>query len=104
MIPYNFRDVTFTCDDWQKVNGQCPITTGEEVLDLYKLNKNPQLSIMALGICAIAYRFLAYVVLKAAKERWVGRVWKKLGRRGRKREKERNRREAAAQLEGGGRS
>jgi hypothetical protein len=35
--------------------------------------------LMALGICAIVYRFLAYVVLKIVKERWVGRTWKKMG-------------------------
>lgn len=55
------------------------MSTGQEVLDLYKLNVNPENYIMALGICAIVYRFLAYVVLKAVKEVWVGRLWKKLG-------------------------
>jgi hypothetical protein len=79
MAVYTFRDLDFTCEDWQKINGQCPITTGEQVLDLYKLNVNPKIYLMALGICAIAYRFFAYVVLKMVKERWVGRLWKKLG-------------------------
>lgn len=79
MAFYTMRGVEFTCEDWQRINGQCPITTGEQVLDLYKLNVKPEGYIMALGICAIAYRFLAYVVLKVVKERWVGRVWKKLG-------------------------
>jgi hypothetical protein len=78
MAPYTLRGLTFTCEDWQRVNGQCPITTGEQVLDLYKLNKNPEVNIMALGICAIVYRFLAYVVLKMVKERWLGRIWRKL--------------------------
>jgi hypothetical protein len=79
MAVYTFRDLEFTCEDWQRINGQCPITTGEQVLDLYKLNVNPEMSIMALGICAIVYRFLAYVVLKVVKERWLGRLWRKLG-------------------------
>jgi hypothetical protein len=79
MAVYTFRDLEFTCEDWQRINGQCPITTGEQVLDLYRLNVNPKMYIMALGICAIAYRFLAYVVLKVVKERWVGKLWKKLG-------------------------
>jgi hypothetical protein len=79
MAVYTFRDLSFTCEDWQRINGQCPITTGEQVLDLYKLNVNPKTNIMALGICAIAYRFFAYVVLKMVKERWLGRLWKKLG-------------------------
>jgi hypothetical protein len=79
MAVYTFRDLKFTCEDWQKINGQCPITTGEEVLDLYKLNVNPEMSLMALGICAIVYRFLAYAVLKVERERWLGRLWRKLG-------------------------
>jgi hypothetical protein len=79
MAVYTFRDLHFTCEDWQKINGECPITTGEQVLDLYKLNVNPEMNIMALGICAVAYRFLAYVVLKVVKERWLGRLWKQLG-------------------------
>lgn len=73
------RGLDFTCEDWQRINGQCPITTGSQVLDLYKLNVNPETNLMALGICAIVYRFLAYVVLKIVKEKWVGRAWKKLG-------------------------
>jgi hypothetical protein len=79
MAVYTFRDLKFTCEDWQRINGQCPITTGEQVLDLYHLNVNPEMYLMALGICAIVYRFLAYVVLKIVKERWVGRTWKKMG-------------------------
>jgi hypothetical protein len=79
MAPYTFRNLRFTCEDWQKINGQCPITTGQQVLDLYNLDKDPEMYLMALGICAIVYRFLAYVVLKVVKERWVGRLWRKAG-------------------------
>jgi hypothetical protein len=79
MAPYTLRNLQFTCKDWQKINGQCPITTGQQVLDLYKLDKDPKMYIMALGICAIVYRFLAYAVLKCVKERWMGRLWRKFG-------------------------
>ncbi|KAF2031046.1 P-loop containing nucleoside triphosphate hydrolase protein [Setomelanomma holmii] len=79
MAVYTLRDLDFTCSDWQRVNGECPVTSGRQVLDLYKLNVNPEMSLMALGICAIAYRVFAYVVLKIVKERWVGRLWRKLG-------------------------
>ncbi|KAF3051314.1 hypothetical protein E8E11_005378 [Didymella keratinophila] len=79
MASYTLRDQQFTCEDWQKINGQCPITTGQQVLDLYKLDKDPEMYLMALGICAIVYRFLAYVVLKCVKERWLGRLWRKVG-------------------------
>ncbi|KAF2134491.1 ABC transporter-like protein [Dothidotthia symphoricarpi CBS 119687] len=79
MAPYTMRNQRFTCEDWQEINGQCPITTGQQVLELYKLDKDPETYLMALGICAIVYRFLAYVVLKMVKERWLGRLWQKLG-------------------------
>lgn len=79
MAPFTLRGLQFTCEDWQRVNGQCPIQTGEQVLDLYRLNKNPKMNLMALGICAIVYRFLAYVVLKMVKERWIGKLWRKMG-------------------------
>ncbi|KAL1643823.1 hypothetical protein SLS61_009139 [Didymella pomorum] len=79
MAPYTLRDQQFSCKDWQKINGQCPITTGQQVLDLYKLDKDPEMYLMALGICAIVYRFLAYVVLKCVKERWMGRLWRMVG-------------------------
>lgn len=75
MAVYTIQDLDFTCEDWQKINGQCPITSGEEVLDLYKLNVKPEMYVMALGICAMAYRVFAYIVLKVVKERWVGRGW-----------------------------
>ncbi|PVH97294.1 P-loop containing nucleoside triphosphate hydrolase protein [Periconia macrospinosa] len=75
MAPYTLRGIVFTCDEYQKINGRCPITTGEEALDLYKLNKDPEMNLMALGICVVAYRFVAYAILKMVKERWVGRGW-----------------------------
>jgi hypothetical protein len=86
MAVYTMRDLNFTCEEWQKISGQCPITTGEQVLDLYKLNVNPELNLMALGVCAIVYRFLAYVVLKVVKERWLSRTWKKFAGRNKKSE------------------
>ena len=79
MAPYTLRGVQFTCDEYQKINGRCPITTGEDALALYKLNKDPEMYIMALGIVTIVYRLVAYVVLKCVKERWIGRTWRKLG-------------------------
>lgn len=79
MAPYTLRNEHFSCQDWQKINGQCPITTGQQVLELYKLNKDPEMNIMALGICAVVYRFLAYFVLKMVRERWLGRLWRNVG-------------------------
>lgn len=79
MAPYTLRGLHFTCEEWQKVQGQCPINTGEDALDLYKLNNDPEIRIMAVGVCAIVYRLVAYLVLKMVKERWLGRLWRKMG-------------------------
>jgi ABC-type multidrug transport system ATPase subunit len=75
LAPYSVRDINFTCEDYQRLpNGACPITNGKEVLDLYKLDTNPGLNLLYLGVCTIVYRLLAYVLLKAARMKWgVGR-------------------------------
>lgn len=79
LAPYSLRGQTFTCTAAQRLpDGHCPIETGQQVLELYNLDKNPGLNILALGVCALVYRFVAYLVLKAKRERWSWRVWKKL--------------------------
>jgi len=37
---------------------------------LYNLNTNPGLNIMALGVCAVVYRLVAYLLLKFLRTRW----------------------------------
>ncbi|KIK54550.1 hypothetical protein GYMLUDRAFT_48683 [Collybiopsis luxurians FD-317 M1] len=65
MLPYALRGMTFTCDDSQKLaNGQCPLTTGEQVLDLYKLNVDPAPMLGALVGTTIVYRIAAYMILR----------------------------------------
>jgi ABC-type multidrug transport system ATPase subunit len=72
-----FRGQKFTCLDFQKLpNGRCPQETGEEVLQLYNLDKSLGLNLMALGIVTIVYRIVAYLVLKAKREKW-HRVFKR---------------------------
>ena len=56
--------------DQQLPNGQCAISTGEQVLELYNLDTNPGLNIMALGVCALVYRLVAYFLLKFLRTRW----------------------------------
>lgn len=77
LAPYTLASITFTCNDSQKVDGVCPITTGEQALDLYKLNMAPGWQLLGLGMCTIIYRFLAYVLLKASRTHW-GDFWKRL--------------------------
>lgn len=63
---YTLRGQSFTCTPAQQLaGGACPIATGEQVLRLYNLDVRPELYVMALGICCVAYRAVAYVLLKA---------------------------------------
>ena len=65
MAPYTMKDRVFTCSDAQRLpNGSCPIETGEQVLDLYNQDKNAAMHIMGLGLCAVAYRLVAYALIK----------------------------------------
>ena len=79
LAPYTLARVNFSCtEDQQLPNGQCPITDGEDVLKLYNLRGNAGLNLMAVGICVVVYRMLAFLILKAKRTRW---AWpKKLGR------------------------
>ena len=79
LAPYTLAGVHFSCTrDQQLPNGQCPIADGEDVLNLYNLKGNAGLNLMAVGICVIVYRMLAFLILKAKRSHW---AWpKKVGR------------------------
>jgi hypothetical protein len=65
MMPYTFRGLTFTCTDAQKLaNGECPLSTGEQVLDLYNLNIDPALMLAGLAAATVVYRIVAFMILK----------------------------------------
>jgi hypothetical protein len=84
LAPYSMRDITFTCDDSQRLpNGECTISTGRQVLQLYDLDTNPAINIMALGVCTLVYRLLAYLLLKAMRTHWPDLNGKRRGLRGR---------------------
>jgi len=71
LAPYTLRGQKFTCKQSQLLaDGTCPISTGEEVLRLYNLDVRPELYLMALGICCVAYRLAAYLLLKAKRTEW----------------------------------
>ncbi|KAJ9201894.1 hypothetical protein DTO164E3_3332 [Paecilomyces variotii] len=66
LAPYSMKHQTFTCTAAERLaNGQCPIDTGEQVLQLYNLDTNAPMNVMALGVCTIIYRLVAYILLKA---------------------------------------
>jgi ABC-type multidrug transport system ATPase subunit len=76
LAPYTLQPINFTCDDEQRLpDGNCTITTGYEVLDLYNLNVDPAPMMAALGACAVIYRLVAFALLKAKKTKW-GDWWR----------------------------
>ncbi|KAI1100904.1 P-loop containing nucleoside triphosphate hydrolase protein [Jackrogersella minutella] len=71
LAPFTLRDVAFTCDDSQRLpDGQCQIGTGEQVLDLYKLNVDPVVNIGALAATVVVYRLVAWLLLRLVRTRW----------------------------------
>ena len=90
MAAYVLRDQKFECDDAGIVmqvgfkeggfgteSAVCPIQTGEQVLQLYDLDgTSPNVSLLALGLCTVTYRLLAYLVLKFKREGWRLRLWR----------------------------
>lgn len=73
VAPYSLRGVKFTCTAEQRLpNGDCPIQTGEDVLQLYRFNVNPVTNVAALAACVVVYRGLAWALLKLTRRRWQG--------------------------------
>ncbi|KAE8324666.1 P-loop containing nucleoside triphosphate hydrolase protein [Aspergillus sergii] len=69
LAPYAMRDQEFVCMAAQRLaDGSCPIQNGQQVLQLYNLDKNGAMNVMALGVCTIIYRVVAYGLVKAM--RW----------------------------------
>ena len=63
-----FTDFEFTCTDAQRLpDGSCPIQTGQQVLDLFNYHTSLALNLGALVAVTVAYRLVAYMVLRLAK-------------------------------------
>ena len=63
-----FTDFEFTCTDAQRLpDGSCPIQTGQQVLDLFNYNTGLAMNIGALVWVTVAYRLIAYMVLRLSK-------------------------------------
>jgi hypothetical protein len=80
LAPYSLANILFTCSDSQRLpDGQCPITTGKEVLQLYNLDTDPGLNLAMLGLITVLYRVLAYALLKVVRGHWSwgkGKGWR----------------------------
>ncbi|TLS27661.1 hypothetical protein PpBr36_04818 [Pyricularia pennisetigena] len=71
LAPHTLRGVQFSCEASQRLpNGRCIISTGEDVLDLYKLNVNGTLNLGLLMVLAFAYRVVAWALLRAVRTKW----------------------------------
>jgi ABC-type multidrug transport system ATPase subunit len=74
MVPYSLHGVVFTCTDRERLpSGQCPITTGDQAMELYGLGgvvawKN----LVGLAAATLVYRIVAYVVLVGKRGRFFG--------------------------------
>ncbi|KAL9022872.1 MAG: hypothetical protein Q9196_007497, partial [Gyalolechia fulgens] len=78
LAPWTLGGVVFSCvggDGGADGGGGCGPgvpRTGDDVLRLYHLDANPELNLMALGICVVVYRFVAWGVLTLKRGRWRG--------------------------------
>lgn len=63
-----FTGFEFTCMDAQRLpDGNCPIQTGQQVLDLFNYHTGLASNIGALVGVTVVYRLIAYVVLRLSK-------------------------------------
>ncbi|KIW03124.1 uncharacterized protein PV09_05767 [Verruconis gallopava] len=66
-----FDGLQFGCLESQRLpNGSCPLLTGEDIRRLYRLDLDLWKAILALGIVTLGYRLIAYIILKALREKW----------------------------------
>ncbi|KAM0584425.1 hypothetical protein ACHAP6_007350 [Verticillium nonalfalfae] len=78
LAPFSLEGVKFTCTGGQQLpDGSCPIETGEDVLNLYRLNVDGVINVAALAACVVAYRLLAWIILRLARNRMEGLRQKK---------------------------
>ncbi|KAI1505179.1 ABC transporter [Biscogniauxia marginata] len=71
LASFSLRGVAFTCDDSQRLpDGRCAIETGEQVLDLYKLNVDGVVNLIALAGMIVVYRLVAWLMLRLVRTRW----------------------------------
>jgi len=63
-----FTNFEFTCTDTQRLpDGSCPTRTGQQVLDLLNYHTSLASNIGVLVAVTVAYRLIAYAVLRLSK-------------------------------------
>lgn len=77
LAPYSMHGQVFHCSDAQRLaDGSCPVDSGEQVLKLYNLDTSVPMNIMALGVCTIIYRVVAYAFIKAMRSHKLMEWWR----------------------------
>ncbi|OJJ36083.1 hypothetical protein ASPWEDRAFT_109538 [Aspergillus wentii DTO 134E9] len=65
MTEYMLAGRRFSCANSERLDGgSCPVSEGEEVLRLYKMDGDPSYNLIGLAVCLVAYRVAAYVAVK----------------------------------------
>ncbi|KIV99856.1 uncharacterized protein PV09_08524 [Verruconis gallopava] len=65
---YAILPKTFTCNNEQRLpDGECAISTGQQVLDLYDLNGPAAVNVALLAVLVVAYRVVAWFALRLAR-------------------------------------
>lgn len=71
MAPFAMRGVEFHCTPAQTLpDGSCPITSGEQVLELYGFDVDPKVNAYCLLACVVVYRVIAWGLLRVTRARW----------------------------------
>lgn len=71
IAPYAMRGVNFHCTSAQTLpDGSCPITSGEQVLELYNFDVDPNVNAYCLLACVVIYRLIAWALLRLTRARW----------------------------------
>jgi len=65
LMKNEFLGLTFTCDDYEKINGTCPVQTGAVLLErMGMLDVNIWQHIIILAGCIVLLRIAAYIFLR----------------------------------------
>ena len=71
VMTVSLRGMVFYCTPSQlSADGTCPITSGDDVLRLYNLDVNTMAYSLGMVACVIAYRIIAYWLLKLKLTQW----------------------------------
>lgn len=75
LAPYSMKGQSFSCSASQQYpDGSCPINDGTDALKMYNLDKDAKMNVMALGICTIVYRLVAYALLKVRRSHLIEKI------------------------------